>query len=99
MKKSLFVISTVFVFGIMVMGCATKGDLEKAQAQGQQTNLKADEAIKASQEAKETATKATEAATKAEDRAKAAEERASAAEERASAAEKANSAFKSSMKK
>jgi len=99
MKGSLFVISTVLVFGIALMGCATKGDLEKAQAQGQQTSLKADEAIKASQEAKETATKAAEAAVKAEDRAKAAEERASAAEERASAAEKANSAFKSSMKK
>ena len=99
MKKSLFAISTVFVFGIMLMGCATKGDLQKAQAQEQQTSLKADEAIKASQEAKDSAAKANDAAAKAEDRAKAAEERASAAEQRADAAEKANSAFKSSMKK
>ena len=52
MKKSLFVISAVFIFGIMLIGCATKGDLEKAQAQGQQNSMKADEAIKASQEAK-----------------------------------------------
>jgi hypothetical protein len=99
MKRSLFAISTVFVFGIMLMGCATKGDLEKAQAQGQQTSLKADEAIKASQEAKDAAAKANDAAAKAQDEAKAAEERASAAEQRADAAEKANAAFKSSMKK
>jgi len=99
MKKSLFVISAVFIFGIMLIGCATKGDLEKAQAQGQQTSLKADEAIKASQEAKDAAAKANDAAAKAQDEAKAAEERASAAEERADAAEKANAAFKSSMKK
>ncbi len=96
MKKSLLVISTVFVFGIMVMGCATKGDLEKSQAQQQQINLKADEAIKASQEAKENAAKASEAAAKAEDRARMAEERANAAEARA---EKADAAFKGSMKK
>jgi regulator of protease activity HflC (stomatin/prohibitin superfamily) len=92
MKKSLFVISTVFIFGIMVMGCATKGDLEKAQAQEQQTNMKADEAIKAAQEAKDAAAKANDAAAQAQ-------QTAQAAEARADAAEAANAAFKASMKK
>ena len=55
MKKALLVISIMFAFGITAMGCATKGDLQRAQAQEQQANLKADEALKAAQEAKEAA--------------------------------------------
>ena len=89
MKKNLFVISTILVFGITAAGCATKGDLERVQAQEQQTNLKADQALKASQEA-------TEAVKAADERARAAEERAKIAEARA---ERADAAFKGSMKK
>ena len=37
MKKSLLVISMMLVFAIALVGCATTGDLEKVQAQGQQT--------------------------------------------------------------
>ncbi len=96
MKRSLFAIATVFVFGIGAVGCATKGDLQKAQAQEEQINLKADEALKASQEAKEAAAKASDAVNQAEERARAAEERATIAEAKA---EKANAAFKGSMKK
>jgi hypothetical protein len=96
MKKSLLVISTILVFGITVMGCATKSDLAKMQAQEQQTNLKADQALKASEEANENATKASEAVKAAEERAQAAEERANIAEANAA---KANVAFKASMKK
>jgi murein lipoprotein len=96
MKKSLLVISIVFVFGIAVAGCATKGDLERVQAQEQQINLKADQALKASQEANENAIKASEAVKMADERARMADERAAKAEERAA---KADAIFKGSMKK
>ncbi len=103
MKKSFLVISAIFFFGITVMGCATKGDLAKMRAQEQQTNLKADQALKASQEANENATKASEAVKAADERAQAAEQRAQAAEEKANMAEaqaeRANTAFRSSMRK
>ena len=69
MKKRLLVISTMFLFGITIMGCATKGDLAKMQAQEQQTNLKADQALKASQEANETAMKASDASNQKADQA------------------------------
>ncbi len=71
------------------MGCATKGDLEKMQAQDQQMNMKIDEALKSAQNANE-------AAARAEERAKIAEEKAKVAEERA---EKSDAAFKRSMRK
>ncbi len=96
MKKHLLVILTVFVFGITVAGCATKSDITKMQADDQQINLKADQALKASQEANENAMKAAEAVKAAEQRAQAAEERATLAEAKA---EKANTMFKGSMKK
>lgn len=96
MKKALMVISIVFVFGITMAGCATKSDLAKMQADDQQINLKADQALKASQEANENAMKATEAVRAAEQRAQAAEERADLAEAKA---EKANAMFRGSMKK
>ena len=98
MKKTLLVLSTIVLFGIGVAGCATKGDLAKMQAQGQQTNLKADQALKASQEANENAQKASEASSmRADQAAKAAQdandaamkaaEAVKAAEERARVAE------------
>lgn len=91
MKKSLWLISIMFVLSMSFMGCATKGDLEKMQAQDQQMNMKIDEALKSSQNANE-------AAARAEERAKAAEEKAKIAEERAEKAE-ADAAFKKSMRK
>lgn len=103
MKKSIFVVLVMFAFAVILTGCATKGDLEKVQMQEQQTNLKADQALKASQEANEAAAKAAEAARLADERAKAAEERARMSEERTKAAEeraeKYDATFKKSMKK
>ncbi|ABC77437.1 Lpp/OprI family alanine-zipper lipoprotein [Syntrophus aciditrophicus] len=96
MKKSVWMISIMFFLSMTLVGCATKGDLEKVQAQEQQINLKADQALKASQDANEAAIKAAEAAKMAEERAVAAEERAKAAEERA---EQADTMFKKSMRK
>jgi hypothetical protein len=96
MKKALLIISIVFVFGITMAGCATKSDIAKMQADDQQINLKADQALKASQEANENAMKAAEAVKAAEERAQAAEERAALAEAKA---EKANAMFRGSMKK
>lgn len=96
MKKALMVISIVFVFGITMAGCATKSDLAKMQADDQQINLKADQALKASQEANDNAMKAAESVKAAEERAQAAEERANLAEAKA---EKANAMFRGSMRK
>jgi murein lipoprotein len=96
MKKSLLVISTVLTFGVAVMGCATKGDLDRMQAREQQLNLKTDQALKASQEANETAKRASQAVEAAEERARIAEEKARIAEEKA---EKAEATFKGSMRK
>ena len=96
MKKGIWLILAVFVCGVALTGCATKGDLEKVQAQEQQTSLKAEQALKASQEANENALRAAEAVKAAEERARLAEERARIAEEKA---EKADSVFKKSMKK
>ncbi|OPY13231.1 MAG: hypothetical protein A4E66_00864 [Syntrophus sp. PtaB.Bin001] len=89
MKKGLWLISIIFVFSMTFMGCATKGDLEKMQAQDQQMNMKIDEALKSAQNANE-------AAARAEERAKIAEEKAKVAEEKAA---KSDAAFKRSMKK
>jgi len=96
MKKSLLVISIMFVLASSLAGCATKGDLQKMQAEDQQINMKADEALKASQEANAAAAKATDAAARAEERAKIAEERANIAEEKAA---KADAVFQRSMRK
>jgi hypothetical protein len=98
MKKGILAIFTVFLFGIAIVGCATQGDLAKMKAQEQQTDLKADQALKASQEANEAAMKASQAsdqkadqalkaAQEANEAAKLAEERAQAAEARAQEAE------------
>jgi murein lipoprotein len=96
MKKSLLMISIMLVFAIALVGCATTGDLEKIQAQEKQTSIKADQALKTSQDANEAAMKANDAAIRAENAAKAAEERAKIAEERA---KKADAVFERSMKK
>ncbi|OPY86349.1 MAG: hypothetical protein A4E72_01690 [Syntrophus sp. PtaU1.Bin208] len=95
MKKSLLVFSILFVLASLA-GCATKGDLEKVQANEQQINMKADQAIKESQDAKAAAVKAAEAAARAEERAKIAEEKARVAEEKA---KKSDAIFEKSMKK
>ncbi len=44
MKKSLLVISMMLAFAIVVVGCATKGDLEEAQAREKAIAAKADQA-------------------------------------------------------
>lgn len=96
MKKSLLVISIMFVFVISLVGCATTGDIEKLKAQEVEINAKADQALQESQDAKDAAMKASEAAANAEDALKKAEERAQKAEERA---RKAENMFEKSMKK
>jgi len=109
MMKGLLAVSAVVILAVIMVGCATKGDLEKMQAQQQQTNLKADQALKAAQDANEAATKASQAADQkadqalkaaqqANDAAKMADERAQAAEAQVDAA-KASNTFKQSMKK
>ena len=67
MKKRFLVISILFVFAITLMGCATTSDLEKIQAQERETNAKAEQALKASQDANATAAKAADAAARAEE--------------------------------
>ena len=59
MKKSLLMIAMMFALTIALVGCATTGDLEKVQAQGQQTSAKAEQALKEAQEAKAAADEAT----------------------------------------
>ena len=110
MKKSLMVISMMLVLAFTVLGCATKGDLEKVQSDQMQTGAKADQAAQDAQKAKAAAdaatVKANEAAARAEkavESAKAAEERAKAAEEKAKISEekakKDQELFNKSMKK
>jgi len=82
-------ISIMFVLSLTLTGCATKGDLEKVQAENQQLNMKADEALKESQDAKAAAMKANDAAVRAEERAKLAEEK----------AQKSEAIFERSMRK
>lgn len=96
MKKSLLAISIMFVLSLTLTGCATKGDLEKVQAENQQLNMKADQALKESQDAKAAAAKANDAAVRAEEKAKMAEERANIAEEKA---KKSEAIFERSMRK
>jgi murein lipoprotein len=110
MKKNFLLISLMVVFAFVLTGCATTSDLEKMQAQDRETNAKADQALKASQDANANAVKAADAAARAEEALKAAEARALAAEERAKAAEeqkkaaeekanKAEAVFEKSMRK
>ena len=113
MKKSLLVISMMLVLAITVGGCATKGDLEKVQAQEMLIGAKADQAAQDAQAAKAAADAATlkadAAATRAENAVKMAEEREKIAEERRRSQRKrrsqmkrrkrADAAFQKSMKK
>ena len=100
MKKSFLVISMMIVLAITMVGCATRGELEKVQAQEMQNRAKADQAAMDAQAAKAAADaatlKANEAATRAEDAVKKAEERERIADEKAA---KADAAFQRSMRK
>jgi len=114
MKKSLLLMSMMLALAMTVVGCATKGDLEKVQSREMVIGAKADQAAQDAQAAKAAADAATikaEAAAAraenalkmAEERAKFAEEKAKIAEEKAKIAEekakKAEEAFRKSMKK
>ena len=77
MKKSLWVLSIMLALAITLTGCATTRDLEKMQAQENQINAKADQAL---QDAKAAAAKADAATTRAETAVKVSEDRAQQAE-------------------
>ncbi len=100
MKKSLLVISMMLVLAITMVGCATKGDLEKVQSQQMLTGAKADQAAQDAQAAKAAADAATlkaeAAAARAENALKMAEERERIADEKA---KRADEIFQKSMKK
>ena len=100
MKKSFLVISIMLVLAIAVVGCATKGDLEKVQSQQMLTGAKADQAAQDAQAAKAAADaatlKANEAAARAEEAVKRAEERERIADEKT---KRADNIFQKSMKK
>jgi murein lipoprotein len=100
MKKSLLLISMMFVPVISFMGCATSGDLEKVQAEQKLINAKADQALQDAQAAKASADaaklKADDATARADNAEKAALERERIADEKA---KKADAAFQKSMKK
>ncbi len=76
MKKSLLVISMMLVLAITVVGCATRGDLEKVQSEQMLTGAKADQAAQDAQTAKAAADAATIKANEAAARAENAVERA-----------------------
>jgi len=89
--KSLLVISMVLLLAIVLGGCATRGDLEKVQAQEIQNRAKAEQAAQDAQAAKTAADAATvraDAATaRADDALKAAEQREKLADEKATLAD------------
>jgi murein lipoprotein len=107
MKKSLLMISMVLVLAIAVVGCATKGDLERVETQEKLIDAKADQATQDAQAAKAAADaamlKANEAASRVEDAIKRAEERERIADEKARIADEkakqADAIFQKSMKK
>jgi murein lipoprotein len=100
MKKSLLLISMMFVLVITLMGCATSGDLEKVQAQQKLIDAKADQALQDAQAAKTAADaaklKADDATARADNAEKAALERERIADVKA---KRADAAFQKSMKK
>ena len=100
MKRSLLLISMMFVPAVTMLGCATSGDLEKMQTQQNLIDAKAEKALQDAQAAKTAADaaklKADETSARADDAIKAAEERERIADEKA---KKADAAFKKSMKK
>ena len=71
MKKSLLMVSMMFVLAITLGACATKGDLAKVKSDEMMTREKADQAAQDAQAAKATADAATlkaeAAAARAED--------------------------------
>jgi len=96
MKKSLLLISMMFVLVISFMGCATTGDLEKVQAQQKLSDAKLEQALQDAQAAKAAADAAKLKADDATARADSAEKAAAAADEKA---QQADAAFKKSMRK
>ncbi|MDD2320879.1 MAG: Lpp/OprI family alanine-zipper lipoprotein [Geobacteraceae bacterium] len=100
MKKSLLLIAMMLVLPIMLIGCATSGELEKVQAQQKLIDAKADQALQDAQAAKAAAdaakVQADDAAARAADAEKAALERERIANEKA---ERADAAFQKSMRK
>ena len=100
MKKSLLLVSMIFVPAITLMGCATSGDLEKVQAQQKLIDAKADQAMQDAQIAKAAADaaklKADDAIARADNAEKAALERERIADEKA---QRADAAFHKSMRK
>jgi murein lipoprotein len=86
MKKSLFMISLMLILGIILVGCATKGDLARVETQEKLIGAKADQASQDAQEAKAAADaasmKANEAAARVEEAVRRAEERERIAEEK-----------------
>jgi len=100
MRKILLGISMVLVLALSMWGCATTGDIEKAQAQDKVIDAKADQAIQEAQAAKaaanEASMKADAAAARAEEAVKKAEERERIAEEKE---KQADALFQKSMKK
>ena len=98
--KSLLVITMMLVLSLTLGGCATKGALEKVQAQQMMTGAKADQAAQDAQAAKAAADAATlkaeAAAIRAENAVKMAEERERIADEKT---KKADEIFRNSMKK
>jgi len=108
MKKSLLILSIMLGLAIILAGCATTGDLEKLQSQINQINAKADQSLKASQDAKDEAGTAktnvnaqVEQANAAAMKAEAAAARAEGAAKTAEGSQKAEAeaVFKKSMKK
>jgi murein lipoprotein len=100
MKKSLLLISMLFVFLTLLNGCATSGDLEKMQAQQKLIDAKAEQALQDAQAAKTAAdaakVKADETSARADNAVKAAEERERIADEKA---KRADATFQKSMRK
>ena len=100
MKKSLLLISMMFVLPITLIGCATSGDLEKVQAQQKLIDAKVEQALQDAQAAKAVADAAKltadDATARAETAEKAAMERENIADEKA---KRADAVFQKSMKK
>jgi len=100
MKKSLLLVSMMFIPAVALVGCATSGDLERMQAQQKLIDAKVDQALQDAQAAKAAADaaklKADIATARADEATKQAEERERIADEKA---KKADAVFQKSMRK
>jgi len=100
MKKSLTMVLAMLILAFVVGGCATKGDLQEAQAREMVIDAKADQASQDAQAAKAAADEALLKANDALARAEAAEQRAAERERLADEkARQAEAVFQNSMKK